>query len=650
METTTRTVPQLQAGGGNPSTSAAHQKVSTLSPTVLQHLKRIHSYGSISEHGLDGAKDAASTQSTTIAAGREGGQTSTAGDYPSFDHFLEHVTSTSFSALAPPKSADHSYPISNYFISSSHNTYLTGNQLYSDSSTGGYRDVLLRGCRCVEIDVWNGEPRSPGEQAKHTTGEEKKHRFRSHIPGLNLHSSKDAPKSGSEAASATTRSGSTGVPTPWISHSAASRAEPRVLHGYTLTKEITFREVCAAIREAAFVSSDLPVIVSLEVHTCAEQQEVMIDIMQEEWRGLLVDEPNGLSIGEDILPSPGELRGKILVKVKHSPKVAVEDKNKLAARTRSRSSSSSSNSSGEREPEGQKKKKSKIIQALSSLGIYTQACHFSNFSQPEASNPCHVFSLSEKALMDVHETQSNALFTHNRNFLMRAYPKALRVQSSNLDPAVFWRKGVQMVALNWQKWDEGMMLNEGMFAGEGGWVLKPPGYRSTVDPRDRYPVKGTSLSSQADAIRHKTMTLRIEVFAGQATPLPPGDNDEKGFHPYVKCEVHVEKPSERTGAPIEGGGRSIDGEYKRRTKTRKGIEPDYGGELLEFVGIPGVVEELSFVRFKIHDDEIGKDDLAAWACIRLDRLQEGYRFVHLLDAKGRETSGVLLVKIIKSLV
>jgi hypothetical protein len=50
-------------------------------------------------------------------------------------------------------------------------------------------------------------------------------------------------------------------------------------------------------------------------------------------------------------------------------------------------------------------------------------------------------------------------------------------------------------------------------------------------------------------------------------------------------------------------------------------------------------------RFKIRDDEIGKDDLAAWACIRLDRLQKGYRFVHLMDTKGMATNGIILVKV-----
>lgn len=54
-------------------------------------------------------------------------------------------------------------------------------------------------------------------------------------------------------------------------------------------------------------------------------------------------------------------------------------------------------------------------------------------------------------------------------------------------------------------------------------------------------------------------------------------------------------------------------------------------------------------RFKISDNEIWKDDLAAWACIRLDRLQTGYRFVHFMDALGNPSKGVLLVKIEKSL-
>lgn len=47
------------------------------------------------------------------------------------------------------------------------------------------------------------------------------------------------------------------------------------------------------------------------------------------------------------------------------------------------------------------------------------------------------------------------------------------------------------------------------------------------------------------------------------------------------------------------------------------------------------------------DDERLKDDLAAWSCIRLDRLQPGLRLLHLYDANGVLSKGVLLVRIKK---
>lgn len=93
---------------------------------------------------------------------------------------------------------------------------------------------------------------------------------------------------------------------------------------------------------------------------------------------------------------------------------------------------------------------------------------------------------------------------------------------------------------------------------------------------------------------------------------------------------------------------SKSGEYKARTKTHRGTDPDFGGEKLEFSKIPGVVPELAFARFVVKDEELGRDDLAAWSCVRLDRLRNGYRFVHLLDAQGQETEGVLLVRVTKT--
>jgi len=422
---------------------------------------------------------------------------------------------------------------------------------------------------------------------------------------------------------------------------SSSFAEPVVLHGHTATKMIPFRDVCDTIRQYAFVASDLPIIVSLEVHTNHEQQQAMVDIMHESFKGFLCDPVDLHRAGQGLdsvpaeLPSPAKLRRKILIKVKYSPPKANMDEEEpepteLESTLTNQSITTSLTPSDDEAAKLVKKpnKPSKIIEALSKMGIYTRSCHFKAFTQAEASIPTHVFSLSERSLLQIHKTDPVGLFTHNKRFFMRAFPKGSRISSSNLDPALYWRLGVQMVALNWQKLDAGMMLNEAMFANTDGWVLKPAGYRRSSTVR---------LSGEFD-LSPGNSQLTIEFFAGQDIPTPKGIDAAK-FKPYIKCELHVESDG-------NSDGHAKDGEYKQVTKTFSTCDPDFGRQIVRFDNVPALVPSLSFLRFKVmNDDRFARDGLAAWACIRLDRLGHGYRFVHLRDDKGMRSKGVILVRL-----
>uniref|UniRef100_A0A803W1B8 Phosphoinositide phospholipase C n=1 Tax=Ficedula albicollis TaxID=59894 RepID=A0A803W1B8_FICAL len=94
--------------------------------------------------------------------------------------------------------------------------------------------------------------------------------------------------------------------------------EPVVHHGYTLTSKILFRDVAETINKYAFIKNEFPVILSIENHCSIQQQKKIAQYLKD----IFGDKLDLSSVNTEDprqLPSPQDLKGKILVKGKKLP-------------------------------------------------------------------------------------------------------------------------------------------------------------------------------------------------------------------------------------------------------------------------------------------------------------------------------------------
>ncbi|XP_040336492.1 1-phosphatidylinositol 4,5-bisphosphate phosphodiesterase eta-1 isoform X7 [Herpailurus yagouaroundi] len=564
-----------------------------------------------------------------------------------FTNFMRSPACDIFNPLHHEVYQDMDQPLCNYYIASSHNTYLTGDQLLSQSKVDMYARVLQEGCRCVEVDCWDGPDGEPVVHHGYTLTS--KILFRDVVETINRHafvknefpvilSIENHCSVQQQRKIAQYLKGIFGDKLDLSSVDTGETKQlpsPQSLKGKILVKGKKLPYHLGDDAEEGEVSDEdsadeIEDECKFKLHynngTTEHQVESFIrkklESLLKESQIRDKEDPDSFTVRALLKATHEGLNAHLKQhpdvkengKKSHGRSLMTNfGKHKKTTKSRSKSYSTddeedtqqnSGKETGQLYRLGRRRKTMKLCRELSDLVVYTNSVAAQDIVDDGTTG--NVLSFSETRAHQVVQQKSEQFMIYNQKQLTRIYPSAYRIDSSNFNPLPYWNAGCQLVALNYQSEGRMMQLNRAKFKTNGncGYVLKP-----------QQMCKGTFNPFSGDPLpANPKKQLILKVISGQQLPKPPdsmfGDRGEI-IDPFVEVEI--------IGLPVDCC------KDQTRVVDDNGFNPVWEETLTFTVHMP----EIALVRFLVWDhDPIGRD-FVGQRTVTFSSLVPGYRHVYL---------------------